>query len=702
MLYLFNPELELLTIVKEISFSYSKKAGKEGGGAITIYELLPPDAFYISLYAIDEDEQEKYITSGVITEYEELKEGYSFQYKTFEYLLKNYSLPKKWNNYKKLFIPQIVADLMFGFRPIYKTSKADLGILKATNPTFLMSKNIAFDAIEDADLTLAFDENKKSQDNVYHYCQKGFVIFQYDLGEPNFLSLKYTDDEVGQYKAHFPLRVLRWSEQVGEKTFVKWKAIERDELVEKVDDELLEQLKNAPTLQARRDEKKHSIEEGVILPNMKRVLILQLIFEYIQPDYVNDFNTQEINTNVSGKDVKVKRTVRGFTPIVHGFQILNRCPLTPFSISKENAISAIPTSAKTILEVSGELNNHCNMKEIKFDGAKVLDVLSKMQEVHNFNITFDLIKGKDKKAQFFISMFCDDDIGKASLHGRDLRYNEKALLRTVDEQSPLSANFILSKMKKKLELPILLDCKGESKKIKSEVDALRFLFYIDYVFVDGAYKREVFVYGADGVNKSEFDGVLDVYPASKALIDTVKVLPYMQETLEVKDAKRPRDIANAVLNYLVDKENKVKATTFEATVFQDVRLYDCVHVLHAKSGKAYNVFIKEEKINSKKGKITKSVGLSGDIYNPFDCLFAKKRDVPIITHPTMPIDIKVSSHKNNLRIEWTAQGAFDEFSVRIDRLDGVVEEGWEPKKISTIKRNSAGNKITIFFISSLV
>ena len=681
MIYFYNTELEFLEAVNEVSFSYSKKARKEGGGKVSL--TFPPhlDAFYIIIYVANtEKDEEEYITSGYITELIEEKQGYSFQFKTFESLLKNYSLPKKWNTYSSFSIPQIVADLMFGFRPIYKTSKADLGILDTTNPTYLKSENIAFNSIEGADLTLAFDAGKQAEENVYYYCQKGFVIFQYDLGEPNFINLEYSEKSTGQYTAHYPKRILRWSEQVGEKTFIKWKAIERDETVKEADDKILEELQKAPTLQARRDSRKDSIEVGVPLPNKKRVLILQLIFEYIKPNYSLDFNTEEINTKASGKPVIVKRTVRGFTPVLHGFEILNRCPLAPFSLPTKKASSSISIRAETIIEVCGKLNHTCNekedTKELKFEGGKVSDILEKMQEVHHFNITFDLRKDIGKKrAEFYISMFTDEAIGCPRFHGRDLRHVDNALLRAPDSDAPLYANFTLSTMKRRLELPILLDCKGASR--KEGIDDLHFLFYINYVLKGREYKREVFVYGADGISRAEFNEVLEVTPISQASIDSVRTLPYIEQTLDASNAKTVKEIAGEVLKYLIDKEKQVTDEVFEASIFQDIRLYDKVRILHSKSKKVYDVIIKEEKIGSKNGKLTKSVGLQGEMYNPFDCFFVKKKGLPIITLPTTPINVKASSHKNNLRIEWSALGAFDEFSVRIKRLDGVVEEGWE-------------------------
>ena len=47
MIYLYNTHFEIVEVVNEVSFSYSKKAGKEGGGKVAL--LAPPnkDSFYL-------------------------------------------------------------------------------------------------------------------------------------------------------------------------------------------------------------------------------------------------------------------------------------------------------------------------------------------------------------------------------------------------------------------------------------------------------------------------------------------------------------------------------------------------------------------------------------------------------------------------------------------------------------------------------
>ena len=658
MIYYFDSELQFLGIEDEVSFSYSKKANLEGSGKVSVLTLPPKEALYIIIYAVDKIVgKNEYITSGYISEFIEERTGYAFQFKTFEGLLKNHFIPKKWACYNKLTLSQIVADLLFGFRPIYKTSKANLGVLDASNPTVLYCSNIAFNEIEGADLTLAFDPSEQ-QENNYRYCTDGYVIFQYDLGKPDFVKINNSpnSENIPQY----PVRVLRWSEQVGEKVGIYWQAIESDSPADLT--KVMSEVSQAPRLEVRKDIKTASLEEGVLLPNTKRYLVLMLSMYYIKPDYVNDYNTQEIKVG----EKTVIRTVRGFTPILHGFEILNRCALSPFSLSNN-----IP---RPILEVRGSFDKYINTDDVKLEGSSFADALSTLQKEQKFNLAFDIrLSTSGRSAFFYISMFSDEAVGKSTYYGRDLRFTKDALLKSEEENLPFYANFSLHTMRRKQELPILLDVKGEG----TEIDALRFAFYIHYVSKGDAYVREVFVYGADGINMSEFNSILQVTPVTKGFIDNVQAKPYIEEHIEANNAKTIKDIAAVVLKHLKDKEKKEEEEISEAVVSQDVRLYDYVRLVHPKSQKVYDVFLKEEKIALKDGKLTKTAGLQGNIYNPFDCLFDKKKSLPIVTIPTMPIDVKAISHQNRLRVEWTAQGAYQGFFVKISRRDGVRETGFE-------------------------
>ena len=712
MVYLYNTDLEFVGKIEESEFTYSKKAGKEGGGKVVHAELLPKDAFYIIIErgGVKQGESVEYITSGYISQLIEEKAGYSFQYKTLEGLLKHHFLPKHWGYQYEKDPADIVLDMMFGFRPIYKTSKSDLGAITTGNQTVLECHNIAFENIEGSELTLSFDQTKRDQENVYYYCTSGYITFQFDLGElrpiREFSYRGYYAQEPEWY-LFYPLRWIRWSAQEGEKTFIRWAIMDSDMPLTAGSSELQE-LHNRKTRLDWGYGKDKTSQMGYPLYNCnKRYVIIRIYLEYHNPDYASDFNTEEIFLDAN-KYRKVKRTVRGFTPILHGFEILNRCPLSPFSTArissdclptitsdgtnnnpdwKKNLTEKSSSAGGTIVVIgSGANSKRYSPREEgnvgALSGVSFAEALEKIQKACEVNITFDLKRyGSMKNAQLFVSLFGKNQYNPfsnppTSLWAYDRRFDPSAILRSPDTRCPLLANFTLQTRKQEMELPFLIDAKGAGS---NEIDAVRLVAYIQYVEVEGALKREAFVYGADGIDFSRNSvwQYMKTKPVTSAFIDNVKLQPYKEVRLEFNDAKTPDVLIWRIYNYLVEQEKELKDATFEAGVTQNVRLYDYVRVAHAKSGKVYDVVIKEEKITNKNGHITKTVGLSGGLYNPFDSFFAKKQELPIITEPTVPSDIKISSCGSRVRFEWTAQGVWDGFKIEIARLDGVIREKYQ-------------------------
>ena len=184
--YFFDKDLKIVEIKNEVSFSYNKKANREGSGKIEVFDIPNPESLYVSIL-----HNKEYITSGFITEIQIGNKAVSISFNTFEALLKNYKLPKIFNGFKGMSEKEIITNLFYSFFPIINSKKTDFsqiadnyGQNASLLPNVLHAENIVFAKIKDGDLHLDFDVEEEKKNN-FRYAKEGTVVFTFDLGKPS-------------------------------------------------------------------------------------------------------------------------------------------------------------------------------------------------------------------------------------------------------------------------------------------------------------------------------------------------------------------------------------------------------------------------------------------------------------------------------------------------------------------------------------
>jgi len=695
MILFYNSKLECVSSQNEVSFSYSKKAGKEGSGKVEVLNAPPHDAIYIILLdGIQNNSNDtkniEYIASGYIDSFNSQKNNtIQLTFKTFEGILENFRLPRYWHKYENWKLKTAITDLLFQTISNYYTSRAELFYIETKKDNnviiedtkhILYDENIAYENIEKADLTLAFDATKQKEENVYYYCTHGRIIYLLDFGDDKrqvYYKRNYnikTDDipieenEVlidNNNKKNlwiYPTRILRYSGQEGAKTFLYWRALESDVELTKINEdnpnpEWLEALNEKPLLYFRKDDKDYSERCGVALPSKCRYVALELMMRYKNPDYNNDFNTCEINKSTDNKKDIVKRTVRGFTPILHGFEIIKRGAINPFENAQvEVSFSDIETT---------KINN------LPLENMSLLDAIQKLEETYKFDVAFDLrLMSMEPPLHnitptFFISIFRRDELGSATYYGLDRRWDDCSLLRE-NKHVITHNNFNIKEQKKSLTPPYVLFVEGAG----NPFDALHLTFLITYVFIEGKEKHQIQL--VNHVSISFDNNLLGNIP----IIDELPSIPLLkEERVEFKDASDIGSLFKKAIEHINSKEKK--DNVFEVDIYNPTRLYDKVRVLSESNKKVYDALILEEKISKKNNKLNKSVALDSTFFNPFDIFFKSKVINPLVLYPAIPISLEITSHKNILNISWDVLSVYDDFTIKIKRCDKKHVLGFE-------------------------
>ena len=335
----------------ECSWSFSQKRNKEGTGKL---ELLtyPHGAKYVELYKGDEK-----IQTAVIVDHTRDGAKVNTSIRTLETLFKNYRLPANWNGWHKKPLSFILADAVYGFDYIRKSSLADF-------IDYIEKVNIDLNKIKDGDIHLAL--HKVGESLQYH--EMGYITFAFDCKEA-----------VSQ-------RYVRWMETTGEKVYIGIQSVSSDTPIVSATDV---DFSNTPVLTINRSIEHDSEISGVPIASDKRYVAVRFILKYSNADWIQDFATHKVyNEN----NVLVDRTVRGFTPVIRAFEIITR-KKTEFTI-RSSPIDM------------GELVDGIEFKS----GGTIWDALQKIRERYPFDtmcsfedgkLFFDFARSlvKDKKMQ---------------------------------------------------------------------------------------------------------------------------------------------------------------------------------------------------------------------------------------------------------------------------------------------------------------
>lgn len=335
----------------ECSWSFSQKRNKEGTGKL---ELLtyPHGAKYVELYKGDEK-----IQTAVIVDHTRDGAKVNTSIRTLETLFKNYRLPANWNGWHKKPLSFILADAVYGFDYIRKSSLADF-------IDYIEKVNIDLNKIKDGDIHLALHKVGES----LQYYEMGYITFAFDCKEA-----------VSQ-------RYVRWMETTGEKVYIGIQSVSSDTPIVSATDV---DFSNTPVLTINRSIEHDSEISGVPIASDKRYVAVRFILKYSNADWIQDFATHKVyNEN----NVLVDRTVRGFTPVIRAFEIITR-KKTEFTI-RSSPIDM------------GELVDGIEFKS----GGTIWDALQKIRERYPFDtmcsfedgkLFFDFARSlvKDKKMQ---------------------------------------------------------------------------------------------------------------------------------------------------------------------------------------------------------------------------------------------------------------------------------------------------------------
>ena len=681
MIYFFDTKLKIVDIKNEISYSFNKKANREGSGKIEVESLPNPFACYVSIY-----ENNEYIISGLIKEWSQNNKCVSLSFCTFEALLKNYKMPKVFESYEGYSFSDIISNLFYSFNPIIKSKKKDFNIITNgyslnaySSLGVLHSYNIDFGKIRDGDFHLSFNKTYIEK-NEYRYNTSGFIVFQFDLGKPKAMIKQYRINGENKVFIKYGLRFLRFSASLGNKAFIHIKAIESDEPFTKWDGEVEELFEKTSYIEIDKSKKDFEKNIGVPLPNKKQYVLIQFIFIYDQPNWIQDFSTLEVYDENKALH---KRTVRGFTPVLHAFEILNRKAIPPF-IAEDSIIEMsegkkeinISKLSKIVFEgESPEFNDKevsyekkIWQKEIKtkFENISFYDVLIKLLDETKNNIAFDL---KPKRLSedsftsldggFFISVFDNNYSLKERKHGFNKTSDEKAILRLHDDEYKFFNNYVLKEIKRTRTEQKMFHFYGEG-------EAQDILYLCLFTTFNNDLEEELNIYVPSGTLDDKSDEMI-----KRSHINKVKSLPYasfIEERIEESSIKDFPTLIEKAISHFLEVEKK-EAHSFEIETNLDVHLYDQVLLLHQKSGVSITARIVEEKISLKSNKKTKTLGVGDFLFNPFASLFQKKPISLFISKPQTPFNIKANTQDLTLTLSWDSLGDYDGFYIKVSRLD---------------------------------
>ena len=335
----------------ECSWNFSQKRNKEGTGKIELI-TYPRGATYAELYK----GQEK-IKTVVITDHTRDGGQVSTSVRTLESLFKNYRLPARWNGWHKKPLSFILADAVYGFDYIRKSTLADF-------TDYIEKVNVELNHIKDGDIHLALH----TQGDSIQYHERGYITFAFDCG-----------DAVSQ-------RYVRWMETTGEKVYIGIQSVSSDAPILHASDV---DFSNIPVLTINRSVEHDSEISGVPIASDKRYVAVRFILRYTNADWIQDFARHKVYNE---QNVLVERTIRGFTPVIRAFEIITR-KKTEFTVRSSPADM-------------GELVEGIDFKS----GATLWDAIQSIRERYPFDTAcsfedgrcfFDFARSlvKDKKMQ---------------------------------------------------------------------------------------------------------------------------------------------------------------------------------------------------------------------------------------------------------------------------------------------------------------
>ncbi|MGP1520240.1 MAG: hypothetical protein ACTTIZ_01845 [Treponema sp.] len=678
MIYFFDKELKFVDGKNEIAFSYNKKINREGSGKLELSEMPKPESFFISIY-----HDEKYIASGFITEIQINTKNVSITFSTFETLLKNYRLPKVFNNFDGMSEANIISNLFYSFNPIIKSKKKDFSSssngydMKALYVHGVLgAENIEFGKIKDGDFHLSFDENYKKK-NEFRYNTKGNITFWFDLGEPTINKKEYFYNESSILVDSYGDRFLRFTASLGNKADIKVKAIESDvKFLSEASSSW--DMSSTPYIPIDKSIKDFEKTIGVPLPSTKRYLAIRFEFIYDKPNWVQDYSALDVYDK-NGK--LVKRTVRGFTPCLHGLEILNRKAIPPFNdvvikfdevfpINAKDEKGNILSNEKLLKLIPYENSFKCDVEKIKFSGLTMYEALIRFLDIKKYNIAIALkISGDDvlySKGVLAITLFNDDEKLKRKTYGFDRTCDEKAIFRLHDGQASLLNNYILKTIRKRTNFLKMLHYYGEG----DGQDVLYVcLFNSLNQNSDGSFSEKLNVYTPCEIVGSLGTWLQDQGISQVTNASSIPDMLFIEERIEDSNIKDFQSLLIKAKEHFIEEQKKIDYS-FEIESNLNVSLHDKVLLLHEKSLLQLKARIVEEKISVKKNIINKTFGIGGFLFNPFDSLFRKKEIIEVVSVPQTPFNLRAFTQDEKLFLTWDCIGEATGYLIEVRRLDG--------------------------------
>ena len=318
----------------ECGWSFSQKKNKEGTGKLDLIDY-PHGAKYAELYKDTEKMQ-----TVVLIEHSSNESKTSTSVKTLESLFKNYRIPEAWHGWDKKPLSFVLADAIYGFDYIQKSTLEDF-------TDYIEKVNIGLNKIKDGDIHLDYREVGDS----IHYYEKGSITFAFDCG-----------DAVGQ-------RYIRWIATIGEKVSISVQSASSHTPIVNIADV---DFSASPVLFPRRDIEHDSSLSGVKIASDKRYVAVRFILSYHNADWIQDFATHKVYNQ---HNTLVDRTVRGFTPVIRAFEVITR-KKTEFSIK------SAPTDMNELVE------------GIELSNTTLWDAIQKIREKYPFDTACTFEKGR--------------------------------------------------------------------------------------------------------------------------------------------------------------------------------------------------------------------------------------------------------------------------------------------------------------------
>ncbi len=390
MILFYNGAGNFVSKENENGWSFSQKKNIVGKGSIDGVPFYA-DARYAALY-IGEDK----IKDVVLSEAKGKGDYISYETKTLESILEQHKTPADWHGWDKKPLSFILSDCVYGFDYIRRST-----IEAFTH--YLEKENIALNKIKDGDIHL---DTYNEGDSIQYYTE-GHITFAFDLG-----------DSGGE-------RRVRWTERTGEKVYIAVQSVGSDE---PITDSAQVDFSSAPVMMVPRGLKDASSGVGVPIVSNKRFVALRFILRYVNADYINDFASLDVyNEN----NVLVKRTVRGFTPVLSAFEIITR-PKTPLNANINF------DGLETLID------------GLELSGVRVWEAINRIRKKYPFDSTAYLENGRPVIA-----------------FAKSLEKESSCILRADDMEARHLNNANVDNFKQDLKKVNVLHCYGEGEKLEA-------------------------------------------------------------------------------------------------------------------------------------------------------------------------------------------------------------------------------------------